>query len=38
LYPNRYKTSYNITHILHYLRPFQVLSVALAKQFLLSPY
>ena len=30
LYPNRYKTSCNITHILHYLRPFQVLSVAYA--------
>jgi hypothetical protein len=36
LYPNRYKTSYNITLILHYLRPFKMLSVALAKQFLSS--
>ena len=32
LYPNRYKTSCNITHILHYLRPFQVLSVAFFNQ------
>jgi len=38
LYPNRYKTSCNITLILHNFRPFQVLSVALAKQFPLSLY
>ena len=36
LYPNRYNTSCNIIHILHYLRPFQVLSVA--KQLMLSLY
>ena len=36
LYPNRYKTSCNITHIIDYLRPFQVVSVVLAKQFLSS--